>query len=1672
MTSSLRSLLWPRHAALALAVICIGFALRFAFSNEVPVGTVKGHVLLAENKHALGGAEITFYPITAGGGRGDVRRHRFVVSNDDGQFTVTHLPAGDYHVYANSDSHDVQNLSVSVQEGKTTPLELTLTRSKPEFALKEHQRVFGTQEKANLGFSGYVDTKKAERDSVHMRLYRTRLSTLLENPDNEQRLDSVGRSYDPTPTLPKELLYPKVGTAPQIVQERDIPITEGDKEGFFYQKLNFEKLPTGLYLLDLTHAKNSVCSWILVTDTALIVKRSQNQILAYAVDMQSGQPLPNSAVRAYRNGTVVAQSRTDAQGLASLAIPRTAPKRHVSSADGGDEGGDEADTADAAKITTLAIRGDDEAIITRDYFRNEDAGSFVVHAYTDRTIYRPGQKIAFKGIVRRIRDRDAVEPTQRYAVPANEPVTVEIRDKDSERILLTKLTTNRYGSFNGSVTLDPEAATGIYTLITTIRGEEHTHQIVIASYQKPEFSVTVTPDKTRYRRGETVSMTVAAQYYFGAPVVGAKVKYSVYSSPDYSALSDDNSDDSDSSTEPDEAGFGGDSESYYGEVQADGAATLDENGKAVIHFVAKGDSSSEGAPADNYNVNATVTEGEDREVSADGTATVVAGDFRLAVKPDGSVAAPGEVTNVNLTAKDHDGKPVANVAVELEMGYHEWNRIRNDEEGKFAYHYTLAGTLHATTGPDGRVTIPVVAPRAGELYLKARAFDSGHRKIISTSYIWIAADQGGDLNTEYADLSLLTDKKHYHPGDTARVLINSSRIGQTVLLTVEGNRVYATQSVVVKQHSTIVHVPLPANYGPNVFLDACYVRQKHYATSETSLRVATPGQGINVKITADRDMGRASGDVPPMGSTEKLTKLDPNAQYASTPVPKPVLARYAPGDKIRYTVQTTDQQGHPVPAELSFGVVDESIYALRKDDPRALRDSFFPNRDNRVSTEYSFAIQYLGDADKAEPQISARKKFPDTAYWNPTLVTDANGLATVSFALPDNLTTWRATATAHTLDTRLGRTTEQVLVSKDFLVRLQTPRSLTQHDVSRVVALVHNDTGVTQTAQVHLTAENLTVNGPAVQSLTLESGKAGEAVWNVTADGYGAAKLRVTAYTPKTNNVQFTDGVETSLPIRPHGREVVTAFAGEVTAKNPETEVVRLDPKAVPELSRLTVHVTPSIAGSLVGATDYLIGFPYGCTEQTMSRFLPDLLVERVLKLHGMSDVKRREQLPRMVHAGLNRLYRFQHANTGGWGWWEHDADDSWMTAYVLYGLATARNEGYTVTDNAMHKGKVAAMKMAQDPKISPDNAAFLLYALALNGDSATARSEFDRVLRSHPNGTGYAYLVLTAKLIGTDPGAALALMNRQSEWADGTLHWRRRSDWYWWDWDDSEMTAIALRAQLAVNPTDPRVGGMLRWLMLHRTGDYWGSTRDTSWALSAFCDYLKAQSGFVAGGQVTIKLNGVVRQTYTLTPDLLKEPQLTLHVPASELRSDKNDVTLERSGGSSPIFYSVEWKQTVATEDMPAVSPPAVKGETLTVTREYLRLKPQKVGMDSWSLQTEPTNHHLAQGDRIRVRLTIDAPRDMAYVLIEDPFPSGCEVNERGDASEVVEWGYWWQGIDVRDDHIAFFAKTITKGKHVIEYNLRAQTPGSYHVLPTLVQGMYTPETRAETAEARVEIK
>lgn len=1667
-----------RLLASLLAVALVGAAFAWVFSNETPKGRVRGRVLLADSGRPLGDVDVLLTPFKNYGRPVASVRGR---TDAEGRFLLLGVPAGPYVLSGSSRAHKVEGVGLQVDEGRTTDTDMLLKRSEPDLRVAQHVRVFaatlpanaGVRDKPFLPVQGYVDGNKAPgTDALRVRVFQTRLSRLLPDDNAFDALQQIGRTYEDDAkkkTLPAALLHPKAAgtSAPRLVFARDVPITEADREGFYHKRIPLPAGRPGVFLVDVTHGsagkqKQSVCSWVVASDMALVVKRAPAsgergpQLVAFATDLLTGKPERGAAVRAYRAGRVVATATTGDGGLATLDLPRK-----VRSSD------------EEPRLMTVALRGDDEAVLGQSEYDYEEEGAFAVAAYTDRPLYRPGQKIFYKGIARRKR-----ETPGRYDVPDGLPVTVEIRDPGGERISRSVTRTNRFGSFSGAAELSPEAPTGMFTLVANVSGERHTTDIEVAAYRKPEFAVTVKADKPRYVRGDEATVNVEGKFYFGTPVAGAKIKYSVYRETDWSAeYPDDYADDEDEAGPLHGWGGGDVYEGYYGESVAEGEATLNENGRAVLHFptrpapqksndentdeeregqaVKTSDADEADAPqAEVFTVSVTATDDAKREVSGEGSLRVTSGDLHLSVAPEGYVAEPGRPSGVIVTARDFDNKPVANLPVSLAVHLGRWNEKTKQYENE------LEGTPQTlTTGLDGRAVFPITPAHAGELSLLATAKDKANRPLRARAYLWAAGDRGGELQTEYADLSLLTDKRRYRPGETARVLVNTARTGQTVLVTVEGERVYKTLLVPITQRSTVLRLPILPSYGPNVSLAACYVRDKHFASSEVPLRVTLPERDIRVSVRADR-------------------------------------ARYQPGDTITYAIQTTDPNGRPAPAELSFGVVDESIYALREDDPRLLKTTFYPRRTNRVSTTYSFESLYLGDADKTEPNIPARKRFPDTAYWNPALQTDAAGRARITFALPDTLTTWRATVLAQTLSTAIGRETNKILVTKPFFVRLETPRFLTQNDQSRLLALVHNETGARQNVRVRLVSDaNLTLTGDTTQTLDLAPGEIGQAAWPVTATGVQHARLRVTAWTGNTNNGRpFTDGVETALAVRLHGRDTFTSEAGVLTPHAPQPEddrignsraalgtttavttTLALDRNAIPQASRLTVRLTPSVGSALAPALETLADFPYGCVEQTMSRFLPDILIARLQHQTGRTLLPpdRAAKLPQMVRDGLSRLYRFQRPD-GAWGWWENEAEaDPFMTAYVLYGLSIAQSEGYEVSPDVLKRAHDAAVKMIPSGRIGTRRKAFLLYALALSGDTAIVRATLPRLVAktgAMPT-DGLAFLVLAGHASGdtSNDDNLLAQIDARARIYSGLRHWQTKEEP--WENSDRLFTALALRATLAARPNDTaRTTPILRWLMASRTDTFWGNTRDTSFVLTALCDYLTLHPDDAAPtGTVRVKVNDRLIKEIALTPEIVRERETVVRVPASALQRSANKITVERAGGgaTSTLFWSAALRQIIAGEDLQAVSPSG-----LSVTREYRRVLPKKSGGDSWTLQTEPTEGRLNQGDQVRVRLTLTVPRDMTYVLIEDAYPSGCEVTERGEADESTGWDYWYSSVDVRDDRIAFFARTLKAGTHTIEYNLRAQTPGAYHALPTLLQAMYAPDIRSETAEARVEVR
>ena len=281
-----------------------------------------------------------------------------------------------------------------------------------------------------------------------------------------------------------------------------------------------------------------------------------------------------------------------------------------------------------------------------------------------------------------------------------------------------------------------------------------------------------------------------------------------------------------------------------------------------------------------------------------------------------------------------------------------------------------------------------------------------------------------------------------------------------------------------------------------------------------------------------------------------------------------------------------------------------------------MKRDFYPRQENRVETRHSFEREYLGDVSKAPPQIEMRKKFRDTAFWQASVHTDATGQARVAVTLPDNLTTWRASVRAVSETTQIGFASAKLVATKPFLVRLETPRYLVAGDKTRVLTLVHNDTGESQNAIVRL--ECTAFAEQKQEELTIAPGTVGKIEWPITARTTGPARIEVKAWTVNNNAQSYTDGLVQTVPIFSYGRRKRDTFGGEISGNNDANNangaqvVVPIAENAIPSETSLTITVTPSVQQAMIGSLEYLVGYPYGCVEQTLSRFYPDLLATKV----------------------------------------------------------------------------------------------------------------------------------------------------------------------------------------------------------------------------------------------------------------------------------------------------------------------------------------------------------------------------------------------------------------------------------------------------------------------------
>ncbi|RMF35715.1 MAG: alpha-2-macroglobulin, partial [Chloroflexi bacterium] len=962
-------------------------------------------------------------------------------------------------------------------------------------------------------------------------------------------------------------------------------------------------LPPGFYFLELntpeTRRSRSYYGQrrhlLVVADAQLTLKMGQREVLVWATDLQTGQPVAGLPITLYDAGMKsLAQGQTDAEGVFQAHFDAPLDLWGAYYAVAKEEG-----------HLAVAFNQWSDGIAPWDFNLNSnfDPSPFSLYLYTDRPIYRPGQTVYFKGIVRQ--DDDA-----RYSLPPLRELPVTIRDDEGKVVYSDTLSLSAMGTFHGEFVLDEEATLGYYYLYARVpkgvaglkRPLERGVGFRVAEYRRPEFQVSVTPDKDAYLHGETIRVVVQARYFFGGPVTNAPVQWTL-TSDDYFFH------------------WGGpgrydwtDSDNYrpwwwggfesFGEVIASGEGVTDEEGRFIFEVPAD---IADRSTSQRFTLEATVTDVNDRTVSDQATVIVHKGRFYIGLRPERYVGKVNEPQTVDVRTVDWEGEPYPGADLTVTFYHREWFSVQEeDPHGRLYWTWTFSDTAVATatltTDQEGQGTASFVPPAGGSYIVRAVGQDDAGNTVRSSTFLWVSSSTYVAWRQENNDrIELVTDKASYRPGETAEILIPSPYQGAVwALFTVERGHILEHQVLTLESNSQVLRLPIRPEYAPNVYVSVVLVKGVDETNPVPSFKV-----------------GYATFTVSPEQQELTIT-LTPDKEV------------YGPRERATFTIQATDYRGQAVTAEISLALVDLSVLTLADPNAPPITDHFYGERGLGVRTATGLTLS----GDRVTEQVITeakggggggqagagfiRRRFPDTAYWAPAVLTDEGGRAQVQVDLPDNLTTWRLLAKGVTAETLVGEAQVEIVTTKELLVRPITPRFFVVGDRAQVGAVVHNNTDRDLTVDVALTATGVDLEGPATQMVEVPAHGKVRVDWTVTVPNRpGEEQFADLTFSARGGGLSDaskpTLGIppDQRLPIYKYTAPETVGTAGTIEEAEARLELIALPRRIEVTQGELTLRLDPSLAAGMTEGLRYLEHYPYECTEQTVSRFLPNVLTYR-----------------------------------------------------------------------------------------------------------------------------------------------------------------------------------------------------------------------------------------------------------------------------------------------------------------------------------------------------------------------------------------------------------------------------------------------------------------------------
>ncbi|MGB4729155.1 MAG: MG2 domain-containing protein [Thermogutta sp.] len=1543
----------------------------------------------------------------------------------------------------------------------------------------------------------------------------------------------------------------------------------------------------GAYLLKAEMKDGNTCFVIIwVADAVIAQKPLDNGTWFYVADAVTGQPIAKANVEFFGWQQVWRRpdaprpqieiknfaEYTDAEGQIILG-PKIQPTEYqwliiARAADG-----------------RMAFLGFTHLWFGRYYDAQYNATK--VFTITDRPVYRPGHKVHYKLWV-----REAKYDQPDTSAYANQLCVLELHSPKGDRLWTKPVTTDEYGGIEGEWEIPEDATLGVYQLAVKGSRFRGGGSFRVEEYKKPEFEVTVQAPEKPIALGEKIEATIQAKYYFGSPVTHAKVKYKIertgYTESWYPPRPFDwlygpgywwfayeytwypgwhiwgcvrpRPFWIDWSPEPPE--LIGEQEVAIGE---DGTVkvTIDTAPAKMLH-----------PDQDHrYKITVEVTDQSRRTIVGSGEVLVTRQPFKVYLWLPRGYYRTGDVIEVHSCARTPDGRPVKG------QGKLSLFRITYKDAKPVE---TEARSWDLPTDEQGQARLQIKAAEPGQFRLVHTVTDEqGHT--IEGGYVFtiIGESLRATEDFRFNDLELIPDKPEYQPGEKVQLQVNANCRDAKVLLFVRpANGVYQRPKLLALDgKSTIVPIEVTAKDMPNFFVEAVTVYDGKLYSEVKEIIVPPEKRVLNVEVTPSKTEylpgEKASVKIkltdlagqPFVGSTV-VAIYDKSVEYISggTNVPE-IKAFFWKWRRHHHsqTMHSLSRSSGNIPPRNQPSMEDLGIFGATvvEEVPEVLQSAAFGGGGRgivrrsavmmgapmeaapRAAMAEGMAMEKAAapamnaaeaGADRAGPQEAealvaptVRKEFADTALWVGALTTKPDGTAEVELAMPENLTTWRIKVWAMGHGTKVGEAASDVVTRKNLIIRLQAPRFFVQTDEVVLSANVHNYLKQGKSVQVRLELEGNTLEplDELVRTINIAANDEARVDWRVRVKAEGEAVVRMAALTDEES-----DAMEMRFPAYVHGMDKMVPYSGWI---RPDQEAVQfkifIPAERRPESARLEVRFSPTLAGAMVDALPYLIDYPYGCTEQTLNRFLPAVITQKVLIDLGLDleDIRnkrinlnaqeigapedrekqwqryRREpvfskvELDRIVKVGVQRLTEMQLSD-GGWGWFSGWGEFSspHLTAIVVHGLQLAQENDVAIVPDVLQRG-VAWLERYQEEQLqllrnadrkiknvpwksSADNLDAFVYMVLV--DAGVRNEEMKNYLyRDRLNLSVYALAMYGLALHKQQDQEKLAMVlrniNQYVEKDDeNQTAWLNLGRWSWWYWYGNDIEAMAYYLKLLAR-TDPRgelAPRLVKYLLNNRKhATYWNSTRDTALVIEAFADYIRASGEAKPDMTVEVWIDGELKKAVEITPQNLFAFDNTFVLAGEALTTGEHVVELRRKG-QGPLYANAYVSYFTLEDFIPAA------GLEIKIDRRYYRLKPvqattqvagalgQVIDQRVAKYQREPLQNlaELKSGDLVEIELILESKNDYEYLVFEDMKPAGFEpIDLRSGYTRDAAGAY----VEFRDNRVVFFCRALPRGRQSISYRMRAEIPGKFSALPTKGYGMYAPELRANSDEIKFRV-